>query len=147
MEILIENNQKGDCPLSLSKMREVVLLSLKKSRLPIKNKQIILSIAFVTPLQIKKINRIYRKKDKVTDILSFGEYSGTKELQKEKKAPLFLGELMMCCADIKKSAKINKISFKKEFVYVFSHGVLHLLGFDHEEKMFVIQDRVVENLK
>lgn len=147
MEVLIETNRKGACPLSLAELREAVRASLEESHLPIKNKQVSLSVAFVTPLQIKRINRDFRKKDKVTDVLSFSEYSSAKELLRERKAILFLGELIMCCADIKKSARMNEISFQKEFVYVFSHGILHLLGFEHGEKMFAIQDQVAEKIK
>lgn len=147
MKISLEINQKGDCPLSLAKLQAVVLASLKLSRLPIKKKEVSLSVAFVTPAQIRKINRQYRRKDKVTDVLSFGEYASSQELLKDKEASVFLGEIILCCSDIKKSAKMNELSFRNEFIYVFSHGVLHLLGFDHGEEMFAIQDEVVLKIK
>jgi len=147
MEVILEINQKKDCPLGLAKLREVVRLTLKKSQLPIKNRQIVLSVAFVTSLKIRQINREFRKKDEITDVLSFGEYKSSRELLQEKKPVLFLGELIMCCSDIKKSAKINKLSFKDEFKYILSHGVLHLLGFNHEKKMFSVQEVVVQEVK
>jgi len=79
-----------------------------------------LSVALVGPAQIKQLNKRYRRKDKTTDILSFaGEGS-------------FLGEIVICPQQVRKNAQKYKVSFKKELTQVLIHGILHLLGYDHE---------------
>ncbi|MFH0987746.1 MAG: rRNA maturation RNase YbeY [Parcubacteria group bacterium] len=87
------------------------------------------SLAFVSPLQIKKLNKKYRHKDKVTDVLSFGIDSADYPLPPTDYS---LGEIIICPAQAKKQAKEFKNTFKKEIQKLILHGYLHLLGFDHE---------------
>ncbi|PIS09850.1 MAG: rRNA maturation RNase YbeY, partial [Bdellovibrio sp. CG10_big_fil_rev_8_21_14_0_10_47_8] len=79
-----------------------------------------LVIVFLDPLPAKKINRQYRKKNYATDILSFEGADG------------LLGELVLCPQVLKKQAKEQGHSFRLELGYMLIHGVLHLLGYDHE---------------
>ncbi|MBU2539630.1 rRNA maturation RNase YbeY [Patescibacteria group bacterium] len=76
------------------------------------------SIVFVDSSKIKEINRKYRGKNKATDVLSFGE----------------LNEIIICPAEVKKNAKRFGLSFKKELSLILIHGILHLLGYEHEDK-------------
>lgn len=80
-----------------------------------------ISIAILSPLEIKKLNKIYRHKNKVTDVLSFN-------LDDEK----ILGEIVICLEQAKKQAKEKKISLQAELKLLVVHGTLHLLGYDHE---------------
>lgn len=105
-------------------------------------KKISVSIALVSEKEIKNLNKIYRKKNAVTDVLSFAEYKNTAEIKEDKKAGIFLGELILCYNDIKKFSQKNKINFNEELAGVVSHGLLHLLGMDHGKKMFAIQKKV-----
>jgi probable rRNA maturation factor len=105
-------------------------------------KNISISVALVSEKEIKKLNRIYRKKDAVTDILSFAEHKNMATISKNKEAAIFLGELVLCYNDIKKFARKNKIDPEKELAEVISHGTLHLLGMKHGPKMFTIQDKI-----
>lgn len=73
-----------------------------------------LSLAFVDKLEIKKLNKKFRKKDKPTDVLSFA--FGEKN---------YLGEIVICPEVVKEKGE------KMEEVFV--HGILHLLGYDHEK--------------
>jgi len=88
-----------------------------------------LSVALVGPERIKKLNKKYRGKDKITDVLSFGQ---------NKKFPLFpetkkdLGEVIICLEAVKRNAKKYNVTFKKELALVLIHGILHLLGYEHE---------------
>jgi probable rRNA maturation factor len=93
-----------------------------------------LSLAIVSEAEIKKINRIYRKKNKVTDVLSFSDY-------KKGKKDIF-SELIVCYDYVKKSSKISGVSVRKEMAYVVSHGTLHCLGFKHGRVMYKLQDVV-----
>jgi len=78
-----------------------------------------ISVVFVDSAKMEDLNKEYRKIDRPTDVLSF---IGEGDL---------LGEIVICPAEVRKNAKDSKSSFKKESVFVFIHGVLHLLGYDH----------------
>lgn len=105
------------------------------------NKRVAINAIAVSEEKIRALNSAYRHKDSVTDILSFGEYS-TESVS--GTSDVFLGELFFCPAFIRSAAIEDGVSFHREMVYVFSHGILHLLGYDHEEEMFIIQDRVTD---
>lgn len=78
-----------------------------------------ISIAIMSPKEIQFLNRRYRKKNSSTDVLSFG-YDD-------------LGEIVLCPSVIKKYAKNSKLTFKNNLSSTLIHGVLHLLGYDHEK--------------
>lgn len=80
-----------------------------------------ISVAILSPAEIKKLNKIYRQKNKVTDVLSFN-------LEDEK----ILGEIVICLAQAKKQAQEKNISLQSELKLLLAHGTLHLLGYDHE---------------
>lgn len=100
-------------------------------------KKIELSIAIVNPQEIKKLNKEYRKKNKPTDVLSFGEIGGD------------ISEIVICPEEVEKNGK----DFKKELTLVLIHGILHLLSYDHEktkkeaEKMFQRQEEYLSKIK
>ncbi|WQQ02863.2 rRNA maturation RNase YbeY [Mycoplasmopsis felis] len=114
-----------------------------------KSKKIILDVSFVSKNKIKELNKEYRNKDYVTDILSFD--FGDKSLYDE--LPIyFLGELVICWDQIKKQAKEFNHSIKREFCYLFTHGLVHLQGYDHEieqekKEMDNIVDAIFNPLK
>ncbi|MFA5878350.1 MAG: rRNA maturation RNase YbeY [Candidatus Staskawiczbacteria bacterium] len=79
-----------------------------------------LSVVLVKPEEIKKVNNIYRKKNKPTDVLSF------------EGAENNLGEVLICPSVVKGNSEKNKLNFQEEISFVLIHGILHLLGYDHE---------------
>ena len=89
-----------------------------------------LSIALVGQGRMGKLNKKYRGKNKATDVLAFSQ---------NQKFPIFseneleLGEVVICIREVKKNAKKFNSLFKKELVLVLIHGILHLLGYDHEK--------------
>ncbi len=93
-----------------------------------KNKKI--SIALVEEEEIKKLNRIYRGKNSVTDVLAFSY--GEKD---------FLGEVILCPARIESNKGED---FTKEICRVTIHGALHLLGYDHRnnEEEELMEERI-----
>lgn len=142
MKLNLEINNRTKTRLDIKLINGVVLATLKKSGFKFLNKKnISVSVAAVNPAEIKKLNRLYRQKNQPTDILSFAEYQNAARLKKEKKGAIFLGELVICPDDIKKYAKSNKFDYKKELAKTISHGILHLLGFRHGERMFEIQEQ------
>jgi probable rRNA maturation factor len=81
------------------------------------------SIAFVSPAEIQKLNNTYRKKDKPTDVLSFEKVSHFKEE---------VAEIIICPYVVREYAKDSQLSLRKELAKVLIHGMLHVLGYDHE---------------
>jgi len=101
------------------------------------------SIIFVTPTFIRELNTQYRNINDVTDVLSFNI-----------DATELLGEIYICPEYIKSTRP--EIDFKEEVLRLIIHGILHLIGYDHEvelteetkntEKMFVKQEQILENV-
>lgn len=147
MRINLELNDKIKSPLREDFLKLVARETLREVGYEfLKDKNISLSVALVAPAEIKSLNRRYRRKNAVTDVLSFAEYENIRALKKEREKKIFLGELILCYDDIKAYAQKEKLALKKELATVISHGVLHLLGFDHGQKMFAIQVKVVNKI-
>ncbi len=92
----------------------------------------VISIAFIKEEEIKKINKQYLKKDYPTDVLSFSEAEVKYSEKKEQIDVSILGEIVICPRQVEKNAKELGFTFKKELNRVLIHGILHLLGYDHE---------------
>jgi probable rRNA maturation factor len=114
----------------------------RRSDVQVENKNISISLALVSPEEIKKLNKEYRQHDEITDILSFPEYKDLAEIRAVVDKELFLGELILCYDDVKEYAEKEGIKLEQELAKVVSHGVLHLLGFEHGADMFAVQDKV-----
>ena len=115
---MIEINNLTKVKVEEILIKKVVQIVLKGEN----KKNINLSIAFVGPSRIKNLNKKYRRKNYVTDVLAFGENGG-----------LGLGEIVICLQEVKKNAKKYALSFEKELINCLIHGILHLLGYNHEK--------------
>lgn len=140
MKFNLEINNQEKCSLSKKYFEKVVSGAIEESGIKFSGK-LDISLAIVSEKEIKRINRIYRKKNKITDILSFSDYSRGNN----KKENIFC-ELVVCLPYVKKSAEEDKITLKKEMTYVVSHGVLHCIGLSHSKKMYAIQDSVCQKI-
>lgn len=100
-----------------------------------------LIIVMLESAEAKKLNKQFRGKNYATDVLSF-----------EGMEPNSLGELIFCAPVLKRQAKEHDLSFRKEFAYLLLHGLLHLLGYEHEgderaaKKMYALQDDIFKSL-
>ena len=93
-----------------------------------KKKNITFTILLTNSLDIKKLNRKFRKKNKPTDVLSFPYFSQEKfKLDRKKNA--YIGDIAICYEII--NIRSKKTNFFLEFDKVWAHGFLHLLGYDH----------------
>lgn len=147
MTVILEYTGEVETSFDEVFFQDITNRTLCEANLPfLSDKKIILNAVAVTAEKIQVLNKTYRGKDAVTDILSFGEYADLGVLEKEIDEEIFLGELFFCPEFIGNAATEDRISMRHEMTYVFSHGVLHLLGFDHSDEMFEIQDRVTEAL-
>lgn len=110
----------------------------------------VLSLVIVGPRTIKKINADYRNIDKETDVISFALLdSGEKQ---EYDGVIELGDIFINRNRVLSQAKEYGHSQKREFVFLFIHGLLHLLGYDHmnpkdEKRMFDLQKKIIGELK
>lgn len=108
------------------------------------------SLIIVGKNKIRSINRDYRNKDSVTDVISFANIDSVDYDYLD--GTINLGDIFINVDRVVSQAKKYKHSVKREFVFLFVHGLLHLFGYDHmnkkdEEKMFELQDRIVGDLK
>ena len=79
------------------------------------------SVALVDDKQIKKINKQFRNIDQPTDVLSF-------PMDRE-----IWGDIVISLDKTRDQAKEYGHSFKREIGFLFTHGVLHLLGYNHKQ--------------
>lgn len=143
MQTVIVNESKHSVP------RKFINLWLAEMSLELKKRRILsnkkghceITLVFLNKRSAQKINKEFRGKDYATDVLSFGSMDSES-----------LGELILCPEVLKRQAQEHGLSYQKELGYMLLHGVLHLLGYDHEtsekdaEHMFRIQDAVFERL-
>lgn len=100
-------------------------------------------LIFTTEEEIQRINKEYRNKDSVTDVISFANIDD--EANMDDKS---LGEIFICVAKAFEQAKEYNHSNEREFLFLAVHGYLHLCGFDHmneedEKLMFRKQDEIL----
>ena len=139
--LILETNNITTYRLPIKKTTAVLRFAQKT--LKVSEKQLI-SFAFVTEAIIKKNNRVYRGKDKVTDVLSFGS-----ALQTVMPGEA-IGEILICPKRAQKQAEELGHSFEQEIATLGLHGYLHIMGFDHEidadaEKMEKLERRILKN--
>lgn len=110
------------------------------------------SVSFVSNAEIRQLNRVYRDKDKSTDVLSFplGE-NGVYDVNQETGAYL-LGDVVISMETAVKQAHIYGHSLEREVGFLTVHSMLHLLGYDHETspleaaKMHEKEEIILESL-
>ena len=125
---MIEINNLATHPVDKNFLKKVLRKVLKGER-----KNLDLSIALVSPERIRKLNKKYRGENQATDVLAFG---GNEILYNKYQIPKSLknwSELVICPKEVKKNAKIFGQTFKRELANCLIHGILHLLGYNHEK--------------
>lgn len=90
---------------------------------------------------IHQLNKEYRQKDRPTDVLSF-----------PMEDDIMLGDIVISLDTAKKQALERDINVDREVAFLFIHGLLHLLGYDHEtsaedkKEMFALQEEILKKL-
>lgn len=105
------------------------------------------AVSFVDEDEIQAINKAYRNKDAVTDVISFALEEGEDDFEMPD-APRVLGDIIICVKRAKEQAEEYGHSFERELGFLSLHGLLHLLGYDHmneadEARMFGRQDEIL----
>ena len=92
------------------------------------NKKVTFTLLLSNNKNIKKLNKVFRKKNKSTDILSFPL---DKKIKIKKNT--YLGDIIISYNYLDKPRSQDLKSFKEKVTKLFIHGFLHLLGFDHKK--------------
>ncbi len=134
LTVLVARRVKA--PVSDAWLKNIVKAALleAKARRPME-----VGVVFVSDREMTKLNAAHRGKKKTTDVLSFGD--GERGL---------LGDIVISVAQAERQAKAAKKPLRREIALLVVHGVLHLLGYDHEtlvdeKAMFSLQARILKS--
>jgi len=141
---ILVNKEIYDRDITKKFVKEIVKKILEELDLD----KVEISITLTDNDRIRELNKNWRNKDKETDVLSFPI----------NEKPLgyrytVLGDVVISLPFAKKQAEEIGYSYKEEILRLLIHGILHLLGYDHEkdekeaEIMFSLQDRIFNKLK
>ena len=125
MPVFINNEQREhsiDCVL-LESQGESILLFLE-----CENQE--LSILLADDRKIRALNKQYRGQDRATDVLSFSQ---NEEKEESKPNSHLLGDVVISTVTAKRQTTEHGLTLQEEIVLLLIHGILHLLGFDHEQ--------------
>jgi len=109
------------------------------------------SLSFIPPAKMRMLNRGFRGKDRVTDVLSFSPADIPLPKPEKSRLAAQLGDIAICPFYARSEAKRRSISLKEELLRLVIHGVLHLKGYDHateleETRMFGLQERILDSV-
>jgi probable rRNA maturation factor len=105
------------------------------------------SVHLVGERKMRSLNKLHRRIDRPTDVLSFATHEeGVWSVGDD------WGDIFLCPAYIKAQAKRFDVTFKQEMKRMIIHGMLHLLGYDHEKKddaavMFGLQEQLLNTAR
>lgn len=148
MELIINNQSKEKNWTRYKKDFDVIATRtqavLKQSKLQCA------SIIFVDAAEIQKINHQYRHLDRTTDVISFAlrDSVDAYEMMEEVEE---LGDIFINVEAVRLQAQEYGHSIRREVCFLFTHGLLHLLGYDHMNKddekiMFELQDVILDEI-
>ena len=107
-------------------------------------------VSLVDDETIHQINRDYRNVDRVTDVISFAfnDDKDPKDQINSADVQKMLGEILICLPQAKRQAAEIGNTLERELSFLFTHGLLHLLGYDHmkpedEAIMFPLQEKIL----
>ena len=137
-EIINDTNYKIE---NLDTLNNYLNFLVKKRNL----EDAIFNIIFVTSEKIHEINKEYRNVDRVTDVISFALEDSIEGYVEEIR---MLGDIYICVEKMKEQAELYNHSGLREMCFLTTHGLLHLLGYDHMEEddekvMFSLQEELL----
>ena len=130
MKIELINDHYQTIPEAFKKeeISKLVNLVLEKTGSEsFENKQI--NIKYASEEEIQFLNEKFYKKKGITNVLAF-----TNHLKVADEEANLIGEIALCIKQIEREARVYKKAIETRLKHMIVHGVLHLLGFDHEEK-------------
>ena len=118
---LIDKNIEGVCQETITKVVENDTIPLRSSKSEI-------GLLLTTNDRMVDLNKVYRKKNSLTNVLSFPN-----GLQRFDETPIFLGDIAIGYSTTLRESIEANLPFLSHMQHLLVHGCLHLLGFDHEE--------------
>lgn len=121
-----------------------------------------IDLAIAGEKRMRRLNRTWRGKDRVTDVLSFGNQKPIPSNRDKNPKVKFifapnnifhLGEIIVCYPSAVKQARESGHSLGKEMAVLLIHGILHLAGYNHEKsasearKMFGLQEKIAGKIR
>lgn len=89
-----------------------------------------LGLTLAGPARVRSLNRKHRGVDRTTDVLSFPLYDSPKDFP--RRGPVLLGDIVINPQLVERRAREYGVPFRDELRRLMVHGLLHLLGHDHE---------------
>ena len=144
MEITLINKTNQDIDKYQKIFDKIAESAEKKLSLP---KDYEISVTFVRSRTIHTINRDYRGIDRPTDVISFAIRDDLEDFIPEEEKDL--GDIFINIDYAKRQAKEYGHSYDREAAFLFTHGLLHCLGYDHMKPedgkvMFALQDEILD---
>ncbi|MDP3696802.1 MAG: rRNA maturation RNase YbeY [Candidatus Taylorbacteria bacterium] len=127
------------------------ILNAGIEELKLDQKKVGISINLVGEGKIKELNKKYRHKNKVTDVLSF-PMDDKYTIHNTQYTIHDLGDIFICLSFAKKEAKSENVSIERKLAHLTVHGFLHLLGYDHEKStseakiMFNLENQILNKV-
>ena len=145
MELTIINQTPDDSWLAYQSLFDLIIAEAEKE-ISLKP-EYECAVIFVNSATIRLINQEYRQKDESTDVISFAMFDDD-PLNSEAN---ILGDIFINVEAVVSQAKQYQHTEKREVGFLFLHGLLHLLGYDHqnqsqEKVMFDLQDKILEGI-
>lgn len=130
---LYVNNLLDEQPLSLAIMRLLRLATREVACYEQLASRVEVTITLADDHAIHQLNRQYRQIDRPTDVLSFALTEG-EEFPLPSLAPQLLGDIIISLETAKRQATEYQHSCQRELAFLVVHGMLHLLGYDHQSE-------------
>ena len=142
----VEARTEGiDSPPWIDKFKSIILEVMEK--LEIKNAEI--SLLLCNDAVIRELNRKYRGRDASTDVLSFSQMEGD-EGYRIADGIETLGDIVISLDTVRENAKRENEDYENELKRVAIHGILHLLGYEHQEgeesPMIIKQEKILKDI-
>jgi probable rRNA maturation factor len=130
----------GEAPCDLAPIRQAIRRAVRPYGLP---RDAEVQLAFVSDVDMRALNKRFRRIDKTTDVLSFGEAvpahdRGTGAIahingrRRENGGRFDLGEILISPEQASRQARRRRRPVREEVAFLAAHGVLHLLGYEDE---------------
>ncbi len=150
------NYIREKCDIDITADIETIVLTALNEK-KIENQNVSISISAVDKEEIHKINKEYRNVDRPTDVLSFPifsreEINNFSTLDEDKKVKeLELGDIIICIDVLQEHAIEYETGILREMLYMITHGVCHLLGYDHEieeekKDMRILEEKILDKI-
>ena len=146
MDVYIYSSYKGQRVFKdFTSLWIKTFLNELKNEKKLKNKSFLkseeITVFYVKPSVIKKLNKDYRGKNKVTDVLSF-----------TGDGVISLGEIIVCQEELKRKSEQTTLNLRLYSQFMISHSLLHLLGYTHEDsvrsekEMMTLQNKLLRRV-